>query len=436
MSKQIPSRFSSESFSVLYISTEKGENTPLQQALWQNQALSGIAWKSRLTEFERVLGCFAHADVSQFVLIPASALIKWNRVGQPPEYDLIGLFGHGPFRYEPLDSDLIEKIKSGFERAGLCDLPPHIRNLVGCIAIYREAQSTKVIDFNQIGFKGRQAPDACNLIQSYFDDLSRVLFEDFWQKHMETQHLSAAAGACLLDRALLEALPGTTWLSVFWGFKLLFGTGMISLITENRHYKDTLTMRVNSFGAELAEAKRRMELELTAHLGPGPHRVYPSLQNFARLVARSRELENRGYVDESFTLLVVAMELVLAERDSISTTLSRRAGALLAVSDDQDFKASVNSVLRLYDARSKFVHQGEAISPDSLKALQEVCRTVFFAAYRSQVRFTEGDGDNWKSKWVSVLDYISACFDAGVTVDSRAASISGAQKNELGRTSS
>jgi hypothetical protein len=81
------------------------------------------------------------------------------------------------------------------------------------------------------------------------------------------------------------------------------------------------------------------------------------------------------------------------------------------------------------------VHQGETITPDSLKALQEVCRTVFFAACRSQARFTERDED-WKGKWVTVLDYISACFDAGVTVDAGTASISGALKNQRGGTSS
>jgi len=37
--------------------------------------------------------------------------------------------------------------------------------------------------------------------------------------------------------------------------------------------------------------------------------------------------------------------------------------------------------------------------------------------------------------WVSVLDYIAACFDVGVTVDSGAAGVSGALKNQHGRPS-
>jgi hypothetical protein len=390
-----------------------------------------------LTEFERVLNSFVAADVSQFLFIPASALIRYVTVGQSPKHGIIGLFGHGPFRYAPLAGDLMERIKYRFERIGLGGLLPELAKFFGCIAVYREPQSTKVIDFTGLGFKGHQPPTVANLMQYYFDNLSETLFEDFWQKHLESQYLGVAAGANLLDRVSLEALPGTGWLSIFWGFDLLTGKGTISLIADQSYRRDTLAMQVHSLGTELAEAKRRMEIEITEHLGPGPHAVYPSLLNFARLVALSRELQNRHYVAESFTLLMVALESLLAERESISTTLSRRAGALLAVSGDKPFEDSVKSIRKLYDTRSDFVHQGEVIELDSLRALQEVCRTVFFSAYRSQARFAQaGAGENdWKRKWTATLDYVSACFEAGVPVDSEAVSNSGALRDQPGRAS-
>jgi hypothetical protein len=311
-----------------------------------------------LTEFERTLNSFAEADVSQFLLIPSSALIEIRTADQPPKHDIIGFFGHGPFRYEPLAGNLMEQIKDQFERIGLADLLPDLDKFFGRIAVYRKQVSTKVLDFTGLGFKGHQPPGNIAFMQYYFDDLSEVLFEDFWREHLKTQYLSVAAGANLLDRTSLEALPGTAWLSVFSGFDLLTGKGIISLVTEESHRRDSLAMQVHSLGKELAEAVRRMELEITEHLGPGPHKVYPSLLNFARLVARSRELQTRGYFEESFTLLMVAMESLLAERDSIAATLSRRAGALLAVSRDEPFEASVKSILKLYDTRSKYVHEG------------------------------------------------------------------------------
>jgi len=290
----------------------------------------------------------------------------------------------------------------------------------------------KVIDFTELGLRGHQPPEVVTLIQYYFDDLSSALFEEFWEEHLETQYWGVAAGAGLLDRASLEAVPGTSWLSVFWGFDLLGGKGMMSLITEESHWRDTLSLKVHTLGSDLADVTRRMQVELK-DLGPGPHRVYTSLRNFARLVARSRELQDQGYIEESFTLLMVAMESLLAESESISTTVSRRAGALVAISGSKQFVDSAKSVQKLYDARSKFVHEGGAIQPDSLKALREVCETVFFAAYPSQARSTrdERDASSWKVKWVKMLDYIAACFCAGVAVDANAAYDSGAPEGQL-----
>jgi hypothetical protein len=143
-------------------------------------------------------------------------------------------------------------------------------------------------------------------------------------------------------------------------------------------------------------------------------------------VARARELQNKGYIEESFTLLMVAMESLLAGRDSISDTLSRRAAALWAISEDKSFEECFREVQKLYDSRSRFVHEGCAISRDALSSLQEVCRLVFFAAYRSQARSADHDESAWKAKWASVLDYIRTCFDVGVPVNASAVEFSGA----------
>jgi Apea-like HEPN len=147
--------------------------------------------------------------------------------------------------------------------------------------------------------------------------------------------------------------------------------------------------------------------------------------NYARLVARSRELQNKGYIEESFTLLMVAMESLLAGRDSISDTLSRRAGALWALGEDKSFEECFKSFQKLYDARSRFVHEGGAIDGDALSKLQEIGRIVFFAAYRSRTRCAEDDEAKWKVKWANVLDYICSCFNIAAPVDHSAANLSG-----------
>ena len=249
--------------------------------------------------------------------------------------------------------------------------------------------------------------------------VSQALFELFWQEHSETQFLGVASGAPLLDRASVESLPGTGWLSIFWGFDLLRAKGMISMITEERHRKDSVALRVYSLRGQLRTAKQRLETEITNEFGLGPHDVCASLLNFSRLVARASEMEHRDYTEESFTLLMVAMESLLSEKESIAVTLSRRAGAIHAVSSGEPFADVVKQISKLYDARSKFVHEGGPVKRESLEELQELARQVFFTAYRSQTQFLDSGGvrDDWKPKWMAELDYISACLDVGVAVD-------------------
>jgi hypothetical protein len=383
-------------------------------------------------DFERLTKGFADVDVTQFLFLPTSALMTYPKTNESPQHDIIGFFGHGAFQYEPFAGDLFERVTYRFGRLGLTSLVENLKKIFGCLALHREKVRTKVIDFDQLGFTGHQSPDIATLMQYYFDDVSAALFEQFWKAHLESQYVTAAAGADLLDRAFLESLHGTSWLSIYWGLNILGVNGIISWITEETHLKANLALRVYSLGNELSRAEERMQAEL----GSGPYRKTSSLLNFARLVARARELQNKSYVEESFTLLMVAIESLVAGRDSISDTLSRRVGALWAISADKSFQDCFKDVQRLYDSRSRFVHEGGAINVEALSVLQELCRLVFFAAYRSQARFVDYDEIKWKARWVSVLDYICACFDVMVPVDGSATEMSGALRPESRQTSS
>jgi hypothetical protein len=100
-----------------------------------------------------------------------------TRADQAPEHEIIGFFGHGPFRNEPVAGDLMERIKYRIERIGSDDLLPAIQKFFGCIAVHREPVSTKVIDFTRLGFKGHQPPLVVKVMRYYFDDLAAALFE-------------------------------------------------------------------------------------------------------------------------------------------------------------------------------------------------------------------------------------------------------------------
>jgi len=375
-----------------------------------------------LDQLEQFLSAFTEATISQYVVLPSSPSLKlYGPVDESdsaePKEELIGFFQHGNFRYEPFAGELFERVKYRFKRLRLAKLQEDLEKILGRLAIYRERVPITVLDFAKLGFRGKQADSVVSLMQYYFDDLAAIAFEGFWEEHLASQFLLVASGAQPLDRTFAEALPGTSWLSLFWGVEVLGSNGMISWITEESHLRGTLSLAVHNFGNGIIRALDRLKEEIgqvptEAHPPP-----FPSLLKYARLVTRGRELQSKGYVEESFVLLMVAVESLLASKDAISETISRRAGALLAIAKSKRFEECLKSVQVLYEARSRFVHNGAPISSERLTDLQSLCSLIFFAAYRSQIHCAEKSETAWKRQWVRTLDYFSACLDASFPID-------------------
>jgi hypothetical protein len=92
-----------------------------------------------LTDFEKLLSSFVPADVSQYLFIPASALLKIDEPGKTPRYDIAGFFAHGPFQYLAVDRELSDRIKYRFKRIGIESLSEGLNQFLGCIEIHKGA---------------------------------------------------------------------------------------------------------------------------------------------------------------------------------------------------------------------------------------------------------------------------------------------------------
>jgi hypothetical protein len=129
----------------------------------------------------------------------------------------------------------------------------------------------------------------------------------------------------------------------------------------------------------------------------------------------------RGFTDEAFVLLITGIEALMADSDdSITKNISRRIAAILSLSDNKEIHAARKDVAKLYAARSRFVHAAIPIDPSLLPALESICERVYFTAIRSQTATQPAKRDDWRSRWLNLLDYLYATCSVGLTPESAA----------------
>jgi hypothetical protein len=188
-------------------------------------------------------------------------------------------------------------------------------------------------------------------------------------------------------------------------------------------------MAVYEFGRQLAKAKSKLSHEVLPAQRERPLRYFDSLDQFTRLITRSRGLEYQGYLDESYALLMIGLESLLGEKASIVAAVSRRVGALIALAGGKPFEDTLRDISSRYDARSKFVHEGQPIAVVALEQLKEACSIVFFSILRSQTQWIDrGDGQAhaWRDTCIKQLDYIVASLKVGVPIHEPSAALCGA----------
>ncbi len=377
-------------------------------------------------DLQGLLKSFTAADVSQFFIMPCPSFVDiYPRKDAKRETEIIGPFQIGPFRHGPFAGKVLDQVKYRLTRAGLARMIPDIEKRTARFSISREPRSIKVLDFDALGIAGRSEVEV-TLSNNYFDDLSFACFDEFWSEHLESQIHHVAAGADILDRSTLESIQGGTWLSIFLGFTCQDRGGTASFLWEESHLVGKVTLKLLHYAEHSEKHNRLISTEIRQPLGEGPYRLVQSVQNLARAMTYSRELALRDYADEEFLLLIEGMESLVGEKGNLQNSVARRIGAILALAENAPFDRMNKEIKDLYNERSKFVHENVRIDRESLPRTEQKCRIVYFAAFRSQAATLNAHPDNWKNRWLALLDYLASSFLAGVPLDHNAVTQSGA----------
>jgi len=121
-----------------------------------------------------------------------------------------------------------------------------------------------------------------------------------------------------------------------------------------------------------------------------------------------------GKENEGFLRFVIALELLLSDRYAIGASVTRRAAVLTHRGESEPFEARLRSITRLYERRSRFVHQGEPVPVDALTEATTLCEEVAYCLLRLA---KAGSAAEWSAeKWQKELDFVASAWEAGKEV--------------------
>jgi hypothetical protein len=237
--------------------------------------------------------------------------------------------------------------------------------------------------------------------------MAAAYFDDFWEALMEDQHLVIACGSSFLDERHLRNVQFAESVSVFLNINGSWGhvapDSMSGYMVNFASLDELIPRAIKKLGQEFG-IMQVVDLP-------------PPLKNYALFLSKANRYVEDGFRDEAFVHYVIALELLFGERTRTNESVSRRAAALVFRPFSLSIVAAEKKVGKLYDARSRYVHEGAAIDPKLLVDVKGVCEQVLWALLRCLA--LRGRGEDLMRAWTKDLDYLYSALVANKDVSEK-----------------
>jgi hypothetical protein len=148
--------------------------------------------------------------------------------------------------------------------------------------------------------------------------------------------------------------------------------------------------------------------ELGFHAFSGDKPIDAAIRTYARFLQRAHEHRLKERPDESFLHFVIALDLLLGSEGRSSESVCQRGALLVHRQLGNTLTAQLTVLKRIYDRRSKYVHEGKSPTADDLRDAERVCTEILWnllASLRLN-RFASIDS------WLSHIDLLLATLKA------------------------
>lgn len=312
------------------------------------------------------------------------------------------------YSFEPFDPKQLlywaERGHSGY--------PINIRDFSGRLCVKRAPQKVKIIDWDrvpgcsQIVKRWGMEIALASVVDEYYQAIAQNSFAEL-SSVVKDDLLVLEAGALmyvdiegLLNSMFADHLGLFTWTG-------RSGSRSWALMSKRA------VLHTNLYPMSLyLESVAWLESELGFRELSDARPLDATIRTYSRFLQRAHQHRLDGRKDEAFLHFVIAMDLLLGLEGRTSENVCQRAGLLVHRQLGKSLETQAKVLRRLYDGRSKYVHEGKPTSVEDLQVVEEICTQILWnlLAVSSRNRF------NNVGAWLSQVDYLAAAINASRVV--------------------
>lgn len=352
--------------------------------------------ESLVEVIQKLHGLLNTADVSHFAFMPALL----------PEAERCDSLEFEEFKFGALD---LKDLKHRCTKAGSDFFDLHGKTLNGRPAISSPIYKRVIFDMVSIlkaspGYKW-ESP-IYQAILRYFEALAAEHFEMMWSDYGEKKLLIDAFGCGIVDEEILRRLSDLSKITIYLNFgSPNHGAGyVVPVITEKKLGMPHIS-EIQSAIDSLESAYQFSKLQGSS--------LYTLLRSVCRSTVSSKRFRSEQRLDEAYLHQVIALEQVFSEKEKTTQAVGGRTAALTHTQLGLSYKEAKDFIIKLYAARSRFVHDGEKVPSELLERIEPVVLAVMKSLIHL-CHFPESKADGFPEEWLKRLDYIIAGFDAGI----------------------
>ncbi len=263
-------------------------------------------------------------------------------------------------------------------------------------------------------------PIACRVLSAAFD---KSLASDVREHHLGILALYLAK-AFQSDLAFDQSVPVALGAPAF-DTNALFSLNHLRIDVSFGEHGSTSQILLNDGSRSIPrniteiELKDRIfrNLQGDQPLGSCPD-VDRMLRTFSTFLLKAKAHETGSRPSDAFIHCVFALDLALGGKQDTTKNITRRAAVIYSAASGVPFKAAERELRAIFDARSKYVHEGTEIADEKFSLLLKICSLIAECLLRARTS-NEARSERFITEhWYPRLDLLVAAMIAGVELSS------------------